>query len=82
MMPHKKVSVLSDKRKAHIKKVLKSTGKDIETLKAHIENAAKSTNGFWLSWREGNIDGNGKYWPPRDFDFYMREDTFIKSLED
>jgi len=81
-MPNKNVSVINDKRKKHIRALLKSTGKDIDTLKAHIDNAAESTSGFWKEWREGNVDQNGKHWQPQGFDFYMRESTFIKSLED
>lgn len=82
LMPNKKVASISDKRKKHIRSMLKSTGRDIETLKASIEYAATSENGYWPSHRNGNTDHSGKFWPPKDFDFYMRESTFLKTIED
>lgn len=82
LMPNKKVASISDKRKKHIRSMLKSTGRDIDTLKASIEYAATTENGYWPSHRNGNTDHTGKFWPPKDFDFYMREATFLKTIED
>jgi hypothetical protein len=82
LMPNKTVASITDKRKKHIRAMLKSTSRDIETLKASIEYAATSENGYWPSHRNGNTDHTGKFWPPKDFDFYMRESTFLKSIED
>ncbi|GAG33899.1 unnamed protein product, partial [marine sediment metagenome] len=82
LMPNKTVASISDKRKKHIRSMLKSTGRDIDTLKASIEYAATSETGYWPSHRNGNTDHTGKFWPPKDFDFYMREATFLKTIED
>ena len=81
-MPNNKVATITDKRKKHIRSMLKSTDRDIDTLKAAVEHAANSTAGFWPQWRNGNTDKNGKYWAAMKFDFYMRESTFLKALED
>lgn len=80
-MPHKKVLVMTDNRKENIKNILSSTGKEQIAIEGHIDNIANNPSGFWPSWKSGNTDQSGKFWEPKDFDFYMQEEIFIKSLE-